>query len=138
VDVRAETGLFSVMCIDDNELLIDALERRLGLEPDFGGLIRVPQLAQAADLARRLRPAVILLDVDLPGNINAMSLLSTLVLQATESRVIVFTGYPSGSLVARTMSAGAWGFISKGISAERLISAIRRVVAGEAVIELDE
>jgi DNA-binding NarL/FixJ family response regulator len=54
------------------------------------------------------------------------------------TRVVVFTGYPSGDLVRRTMSRGAWGFVSKGTSAERLIGAIRHVVAGQAVIELDE
>lgn len=129
---------FSVMCIDDNVLLVDALERRLNLEPGFTGLYRVENLSSVADEVERLRPSIILLDVDLPGGLDALSLLDQLVERMPDSRVLVFTGYPSGDLVRRSMARGAWGFVSKGTTAETLISAIRRVVAGQAVIELEE
>jgi two-component system nitrate/nitrite response regulator NarL len=133
-----EATPFSVMCIDDNVMLVDALERRLNLEPGFTGLHRVENLATAVEEAKRLRPSVILLDIDLPGGIDAMSVLDAFVERLPESRVLMFTGYPSGDLVRRSMSRGAWGFVSKGTTAETLISAIRRVVAGQAVIELEE
>ena len=133
-----ESTPFSVMCIDDNIMLVDALERRLNLEPGFTGLYRVENLALAVDEATRLRPSVILLDIDLPGGIDAMSILDSFVERLPESRVLMFTGYPSGDLVRRSMAHGAWGFVSKGTTAETLISAIRRVVAGQAVIELEE
>ena len=133
-----ETTPFSVMCIDDNVLLIDALERRLNLEPGFTALHRVEDPAKSVETATRLQPTVVLLDVDLPGGIDAMSILDQLVEQAPGARVLVFTGYPTGDLVRRSMIHGAWGFVSKGTTAERLISAIQRVVAGQAVIELEE
>jgi two-component system uhpT operon response regulator UhpA len=129
---------FSVMCIDDNVLLIDALERRLNLEPGFTGLHRVEDLSASVEEAARLQPSVVLLDIDLPGGVDAMRILDGMVERLPSTRVVVFTGYPSGDLVRRTMSRGAWGFVSKGTSAERLIGAIRHVVAGQAVIELDE
>ena len=129
---------FSVMCIDDNVLLVDALERRLNLEPGFTRLHRVENLASAADEVERVRPSIVLLDIDLPGGLDALSLLDQLVARMPDSRVLVFTGYPSGDLVRRSMARGAWGFVSKGTTAETLISAIRRVVAGQAVIELEE
>ena len=132
-----ETTPFSVMCIDDNVMLVDALERRLNLEPGFTGLYRVENLASAVEEASRLRPSVILLDIDLPGGVDAMSILDSFVERLPESRVLMFTGYPSGDLVRRSMARGAWGFVSKGTTAETLISAIRRVVAGQAVIELE-
>lgn len=133
-----EPKTFSVMCIDDNVLLIDALERRLNMEPDFTGFHRVDEPAQAAELARQVQPSVVLLDIDLPGGVDALAILDDLVLHVPGTRVLVFTGYPSGDLVRRTMSRGAWGFVSKGTTADRLISAIRRVASGQAVIELDE
>ena len=129
---------FTVMCIDDNVLLVDALERRLNLEPGFSGLHRVEDPARSAEEAARLRPSVILLDVDLPGGIDAVGILDRIVSELPGSRVVVFTGYPTGDLVRRTMSRGAWGFVSKGVTSDRLIAAIRRVVAGQAVIELEE
>ncbi|HWP72159.1 MAG TPA: response regulator transcription factor [Gemmatimonadaceae bacterium] len=133
-----ESMPFSVMCIDDNILLIDALERRLNLEPGFTGLQRVDDLAHSVAAAERLQPSVVLLDIDLPGGVDALSILDELVQRLPDTRVLVFTGFPSGDLVRRTMSRGAWGFVSKGTTAETLIGAIRRVVAGQAVIELEE
>ena len=137
-NVVAEPLPFSVMCIDDNVLLIDALERRLNIEPGFTGLHRVEDLTATVDIAARLQPTVVLLDIDLPGGVDALTILDQLVERVPDSRVLVFTGYPSGDLVRRTMARGAWGFVSKGTSAERLIGALKRVVAGQAVIELDE
>lgn len=133
-----ESAPFSVMCIDDNVLLVDALERRLNLEPGFAGLHRVEKLSTVVDDAVRLKPTVVLLDVDLPGGVDALSILDQFVQRLPDSRVLVFTGYPTGDLVRRAMSRGAWGFVSKGTTSEILISAIRRVVAGQAVIELEE
>jgi two-component system response regulator DesR len=133
-----DTTPFSVMCIDDNVLLIDALESRLSMEEGFSGLHRIENPTTAVEDARRLQPSVVLLDIDLPGGIDALALLDQLVLRAPRTRVLVFTGFPSGDLVRRAMSRGAWGFVSKGTTAETLISAIKRVVAGQAVIELEE
>lgn len=133
-----ESAPFTVMCIDDNVLLVDALERRLNLEPGFTALYRVEHLPRVVDEAARLNPSVVLLDVDLPGGIDAMAILDQLVAKLPDSRVLVFTGYPTGDLVRRAMSRGAWGFVSKGVTSDRLIAAIRRVVTGQAVIELEE
>ena len=133
-----ETVTFSVMCIDDNILLIEALERRLAMEPDFTVLYRVDDLKNPVEEAVRVKPTVVLLDVDLPGGVDAMSILDQLVASVPATRVLMFTGYPSGDLVRRSMARGAWGFVSKGTTAERLIDAIRRVAAGQAVIELEE
>ena len=129
---------FSVMCIDDNILLVDALERRLDLEEGFTGMHRVDDFARSLDSVVQAHPSIIILDVDLPGGVDAVSILRAIVAQVPDTRVIMFTGHPTSELVARTMSCGAWGFVSKGTTAERLIDAIHRVRRGAAVIELDD
>jgi two-component system, NarL family, response regulator FusR len=129
---------FTLLCIDDNLLLVDALERRLTLEPDFAAFYRVDDFASSAAVVVAHHPSLVLLDIDLPGGTDAMLLLEDIVRLAPESRVIVFTGYPQGSLISQAMSRGAWGFVSKGVPSDRLIDAIHRVRAGEAVIELDD
>ncbi|MBC7896831.1 MAG: response regulator transcription factor [Cytophagaceae bacterium] len=131
-------SLFTVMCIDDNVMLVDALERRLALEPGFGRFYRVDAFVNAADAVAEAQPDVVLLDIDLPGGVDAVELLAELVQRTPQSRVIVFTGHPQGELVSRTMGLGAWGFVSKGIPSDRLIDAIRHVAGGEAVIELED
>lgn len=137
-DEPREDTPFSVMCIDDNVLLIDALERRFDMEPGFDRFHRADDLATCVDRVVELQPTVVLLDVDLPGSLDAMTILDGIVHRAPETRVLVFSGFATGDLVRRAMARGAWGFVSKGTSAERLIGAVRRVVDGHAVIELEE
>lgn len=129
---------FSVLCIDDNALLVDALERRLALEPGCMQFYNGVDIPNAVALAARVHPTVVLLDIDLPGGMDAMTMLKDLGTRAPDSRVVIFTGYPSGELMTRAMSGGAWGFVSKGVPATALIGAIHRVVAGEAVILIDD
>ncbi len=128
---------FTVMCVDDNALLVDALEGRLALEAGFAGLHRVTSFTDVPDAVARARPDIVLLDIDLPDGVDAMHVLAEIVRDTPASRVIVFTGYPDGELVAAAMGLGAWGFVSKGVTADRLIHAIRAVLGGDAAIELE-
>ncbi len=128
---------FSVLCIDDNELLIDALESRLQLEAGFTKLHRAVPLTNSVAIVARARPTVVLLDYDLPDGIDALQVLERIVHESPATRVIVFTGFPNSQLVTDAMALGAHGFVSKGIESDRLIAAIHRVRNGEDVIELD-
>ncbi len=128
---------FTVMCIDDNISLIDALESRLALEAGFAGMLRAEPLTEAVAYASKHSPTVVLLDYDLPNGLDALQVLQRIAQEAPASRVILFTGYPNRQLIADSMSLGAWGFVSKGTETDRLISAIHRVRHGEAVVELD-
>lgn len=136
--VQEHTETFSVMCIDDNELLLDALERRLRLEAGFAEFHRLEDFRHAAAAVEAVQPTIVLLDVDLPGGVDAMDILAEIVARTPASRVIILTAYPGGALLSHAMSAGAWGFISKGVTSDRLIEGIRRVVHGEAVIALED
>ena len=84
-----------------------------------------------------MRPTIILLDVNLPGGVDALSMLSMFVQRVPTAHVIMFTGMPTSDLVTRAMYLGARGFISKGVPADRLMTAIHRIVAGDIVVELD-
>lgn len=136
--VGDSASTFSVMCIDDNVLLVDALEGRLRLEAGFSGMLRVDDFSRSVDAVVDTQPTIVVLDIDLPGGVDAMSILAGIVKEAPESRVIMFTGHPTSALVSRTMARGAWGFVSKGTTPDRLIDAIQRVRRGDVVIELDD
>lgn len=127
-----------VMCIDDNALLIDALERRLALEPGMNVVNRVENLADAVDCVVERAPSIVMLDIHLPDGHDALNILSGIVARAPASRVIIFTGHPTHELAVNALAAGAWGFVSKGIAVDRVIRAIRAVAIGEVVVENDE
>lgn len=129
---------FSVLCIDDNVSLVDALERRLGLEPGFRSLSRVRDFSLSAETVIATHPSVVLLDINLPNGVDALEILADIVARNPTTRVIVFTGHPTEDLISRAMTIGARGFISKGAPADRVIAAIHRVLNGHAVIEGDD
>ena len=129
---------FTVMCVDDSALLVEALERRLSLETGFVAFYRSAEITAAVTEAERLLPTIILLDVNLPGGVDALSMLSMFVQRVPTAHVIMFTGMPTNDLVTRAMYLGARGFISKGVPADRLMTAIHRIVAGDIVVELDQ
>lgn len=132
------TQTFSVMCIEDNTQLVDALEQRLRMEHDFGEIHRVRDFTRLAVEAEMNRPTLILLDLDLPGSIDGLDVLDELVRTVPEARVIIFTGNPRDSLATSAMARGAWGYVSKGVPPERLLRALRDVLAGDAVVLFDD
>ena len=130
------TATFSVMCIEDNAMLVDALERLLALEPDFGGMHRVADYARVTSEAVAHDPSLILLDLHLPGGLDGLTVLDELLSTLPGARVIIFSGDPRGDVAAKALSRGAWGFVSKGVLPERLVRAMREVLSGEAVVAL--
>ncbi|MGQ0767040.1 MAG: response regulator [Gemmatimonadota bacterium] len=127
----------SVLCVDDNELLVEALEQRLAMEPDFHWLPPVNNLDSVVAQVTKLNPMIVLLDVDLPGKRDALWVLRELAREAPASRVVVFTGYPTDELMEQAVAGGGWGLIAKGVGTNRLLDALRKVGSGEAVYELD-
>ena len=122
-----------VVCVDDNRLLAEAVERRLSMDRAFewgGWLAQTDTLMQ--DVAR-LRPDVLLLDIDMPGR-DPLELLHELATQHPDTRVVMFSGYVRREYVDRAIEAGAWGYISKNASIEEVLAAIQQVAAGEFVL----
>jgi two-component system, NarL family, response regulator DesR len=136
--IGATQDRINVLCVDDNAHLVQALEQRLALEPDFGWMPSVGNLDHVVEEVLKHKPNLVLLDVDLPGTRDALSVLRSVAEQAPEARVVVFTGYPTDELMEQAVAGGGWGLIAKGVGTDRLLSALRRVNAGEAVFELDE
>jgi len=128
---------FTVMCVDDSTVLVDALERRLSLEVGFVALYRCADITAAVTEAERLLPTIVLLDVNLPGGVDALSMLSMFVQRVPTARVVMFTGLLTHELVTRAMDLGARGFIAKSVPTESLMAAMHRIAAGDIVVELD-
>jgi DNA-binding NarL/FixJ family response regulator len=122
-----------VVCVDDNRLLAEAVERRLNMDGGFewaGWLARTETLLE--DVAR-LKPDVLLLDIDMPGR-DPLDLLQDLAANVPETRVVMFSGYVRREYVDRAIEAGAWGYISKNASIEEVLAAIEQVASGEFVL----
>lgn len=124
-----------VLFVDDNRLMAQALERRLGFETAVVYAGWVESSADAAQAIQTLRADVVMLDVDMPG--DSFEVARTLAEEWPDARVVMFSGYARAEFVDRAVDVGAWGYISKNESMETIIDAIRRVAAGEFVLSPD-
>lgn len=127
-----------LLCVDDNVSLIEALDQRLRMENDYDALMRVDHPAEVLPAALEFQPTVILLDLNLSSEGDAMPLIATLVNKVADARVLLFTGSASKEVSRLAIAQGARGFVSKGVSTERLLNAIRSVAAGQTIVEWDD
>lgn len=123
-----------LLLADDQELIRQALGVLLDLEPDFEVVASVGRGDEVTAAALEHRPDVALLDIDMPG-LDGLAAAAVLTAQVPGCRVVVLTTFGRTGYLRRAMEAGAVGFVVKDAPADVLADAIRRVAAGERVVD---
>jgi two-component system response regulator DesR len=123
-----------LMLADDQELVRTALRALLDLEDDFEVVADVGSGDRVVDAAREHRPEVALLDIEMPG-LDGLAAAAVLAEQVPDCKVVMLTTFGRAGYLRRAMEAGAVGFVVKDAPAEVLADAIRRVAAGERVVD---
>ncbi len=124
----------SVLLVDDQNLLRQGLAALLGMVPDLRVVGSAPDADVALELAGREQPDVALVDVRMPG-MNGIGLTRALQSVSPQTRVIVLTTFDDDEYVFESLKAGAAGYLLKTADPDALADAIRRVAAGEAVLD---
>lgn len=122
-----------VLIADDHALFRDGLRRILGDFPDLTVVGVAANGAAAVDLATRLQPDVIVMDVRMPG-MSGPEATRQLRAVAPACRVLMLTVSERDADLFAAVKAGARGYLLKSVEAGELVAAIRRVHAGEAVV----
>ncbi|MFY1583002.1 response regulator [Micromonospora sp. WMMD734] len=123
-----------LLLADDQALVRGALAALLSLEPDLDVVAEVGRGDEVVDAARRTRPDVALLDVEMPG-LDGIAATATLRAALPGCRVLVVTTFGRPGYLRRAMEAGAGGFVVKDTPARQLADAVRRVHAGLRVVD---
>jgi two-component system response regulator DesR len=123
-----------VLLADDQQLVRGALAALLDLEPDIEVVAEVGRGDEVVDAARRARPDVALLDVEMPG-MDGLAATAALRAALPGCRVLVVTTFGRPGYLRRAMEAGASGFVVKDTPARQLADAVRRVHAGLRVVD---
>lgn len=129
----APTAPVRVVLADDQPLIRSGLRVLIADHPDLDVVGEAGTGAQAVRLVRELRPDVVVMDIRMPGmdGIEATGLITA---GPESARVVVLTTFDDDEYVYAALRAGASGFLIKDMSLEGILSAIRVVAAGEALI----
>ena len=123
-----------LLLADDQELIRSALAALLVLEEDFEVVAAVGRGDEVVAAAKEHHPDVALLDIEMPG-IHGLAAASVLAQEVPQCRSLILTTFGRPGYLRRAMESGAFGFVVKDAPPEQLADAIRRVVAGERVVD---
>ncbi|MCW8221054.1 response regulator [Streptomyces halstedii] len=123
-----------VLLAEDQGMMRSALALLLGMEPDLEVVAQVAAGDQIVGAALTARPDVALLDIELPG-LSGLDAAAELRTEVPDCRVLILTTFGRPGYLRRAMEAGAAGFLVKDGPVEDLAKAIRRVLAGETVVD---
>jgi two-component system response regulator DesR len=133
-DADDDRARIRLLLADDQALVRGALVALLALEPDLEVVAEVGRGDEVVDAARRARPDVVLMDVDMPG-LDGISASAAVRAAVPSCRVLVVTTFGRPGYLQRAMAAGASGFVVKDTPARRLADAVRRVHQGLRVVD---
>jgi DNA-binding NarL/FixJ family response regulator len=125
----------TVMLADDQAMIRDCLRLILEDQPDISVVAEAADGAEAVALARRLRPDVCLVDIQMPG-LDGIEVTRALAGPevADPLRVVVVTTFDLDEYVHGALRGGAIGFVLKDVGPDLLVEAVRAANAGDALI----
>ena len=118
---------------EDQAMVLGALAALLELEPDVSVVAQVRDGKQALAATLEHRPDVLITDIEMP-NMTGLELAAALQAQGPATRVIILTTFARPGYLQRALEAGVRGYLLKESPSRELADAIRRVHAGEQVV----
>jgi DNA-binding NarL/FixJ family response regulator len=126
----------SVLLVDDHAVVREGYRRLLELSPD----VRVAGEAADAALAYQrfctLRPAVVVMDVALPGA-SGIEAMRRMLAREPDARVLIFSVHEETIFVRRALDAGALGYVTKASAPDVLVEAVRSVARRVCYLSAD-
>jgi DNA-binding NarL/FixJ family response regulator len=123
----------SVLIVDDQALVRAGFRMILDAEEDIEVAGEAADGADAVMEAQRLRPDVILMDVRMP-QMDGIEATRRLLADGLETKVVMLTTFDMDEYVYDALRAGASGFLLKDVPPEQLVTGIRAVAQGDALL----
>ncbi|MEU6761154.1 response regulator transcription factor [Streptomyces sp. NPDC046853] len=123
-----------VLLAEDQSMVREALAALLGLEPDIEVVAQVARGDEVVAAAREHAVDVALLDIEMPG-LTGIEAAAGLHAEFPELKIVVLTTFGRPGYLRSAMEAGADAFLVKDAPAAQLAEAVRKVLAGERVID---
>jgi len=124
----------SVLLVDDHSLVRRGFRRMLEDAPDILVVGEASDGAEAIRLAQELRPRLIVMDCALPG-MSGLIATRRIVEMHPQIAILMLSMHSEDTWVRQALDAGARGYILKNAVDLELVTAVRRVAAGETVLD---
>lgn len=122
-----------VLLTDDHRLVREALREILSKEADIEVVAEAGDGASALDIASRLAPDVVVLDIGLP-DLNGIEVAARLADMPSAPRIVALSAYADKRFVSEMLRAGAVAYVTKSAAGSELVRAIRAVAAGQSYL----
>lgn len=123
-----------LLLVDDHEIVRLGLKSLFGNEPDMEVIGEAGEARESIELARRLAPDIVIMDVRLPdaSGIEACRIIRS---DNPAVKVIILTSYADREAMLAAIMAGAEGYVLKKIWGQDLVAAVRSVSRGQSLLD---
>ncbi|MGW0531765.1 response regulator transcription factor [Streptomyces sp. NPDC003032] len=128
------SGVIKVLLAEDQSMVREALAALLGLEPDIEVVAQAARGDEVLTAARDHDVDVALLDIEMPG-MTGIEAAAGLHAEFPALKIVILTTFGRPGYLRSAMESGADAFLVKDAPAAQLAAAVRRVLAGERVID---
>jgi DNA-binding NarL/FixJ family response regulator len=119
-----------VLIADDHTIFRQGLKALLEQQPDIRVVGEAATGPEAVDLAQKLEPTIIVMDITMP-ELNGLQASSRILSMNPEARIVILSMYDDAALIAQAVRAGVRGYLVKQTAASELIAALRAVYRGD-------
>lgn len=125
--------MFNILLIDDHPLMRQGMRQILELEDNFTVIGEANNGTEGVELALKLNPDLIILDLNMKG-ISGLDTLRSLRAKGVDARIVVLTVSDEPSDIYALMDAGVDGYLLKDSDTTELVDNIQKAVRGEVVL----
>ncbi len=123
-----------ILLVDDHRIVREGLASMLGTQPDMYVVGEAGTGNEAIDQIVRLRPDIVLLDLEMP-DLDGVSVLERVRADFPDVRVIILTAYGTDERILDAVRAGAKGYLLKGAGLDEVLHAVRVAAMGGSLLE---
>lgn len=122
-----------ILLADDHKLFIEGLAELIKRQSDIELVGQAKDGLQAIELAKTVKPDIILMDISMP-ELNGIKALKNILPKMPGVKIIMLSMYNSRELIVESLRAGACGYVLKECTSEELYEAVRSVMSGNYYI----
>lgn len=133
MDGRRRVSPLRLLLVDDHALFREGLVALLSYETDFSVVGQAEDAEEALTKARALKPDIVLMDIELPGE-DGVSATQSLTEEMPAVTVVMLTAHDDSQALFDAIKAGAQGYLVKNMRGQELVDQLRALARGEAAI----